>query len=100
MPSGAPELVSVVVPMVVADGWGRSAVYETIKGASVLTLPFTSNTEGGLDKADFSIMGERHGGRLNAGEDNESEMVVGTELDVDGSTDSSGRPIEYLVNGS
>ena len=93
MPSGAPELVPNVVPMVAVDGWGRLAMYETVRGASVLTLPFTSDMEGGLDRANFSLMGERHGGRLKTGEDIESAMVAGTKWDVDGSTGSSGGPI-------
>ena len=62
MPNGAPTLVPTVVPIVIVDGWGRLAVYDTIGGASVLTLPFTSDTDGGLDKADFSLMGDKHGG--------------------------------------
>ena len=71
MPNGAPVLVPAVVPIVAADGWGRSAVYNTVGGASILTLPFTLDTDGGLDRADFSLMGDKHGGgRLNAGEDN------------------------------
>ena len=72
-------LVPVVVPMVAVDGWGRLAVQETVKGVSILTLPFISNTKGGLDKADFLLMGERHGGRLNTGEDTKATMVEGAE---------------------
>ena len=46
--------------------------------------------EGGLGRADFSLMGERHGGgRLNAGKDTKSVTVAGVECDVDGSTGSS-----------
>ena len=78
MPSGAPTLVLAMVPMVAADGLGRSVVYNTTRGVFVLTLPFTSETEGGLDRANFSLMGERHGGRLNTGEDTKSAIVVGT----------------------
>ena len=95
MPSGVPMLVPAMVPMVVADGWGRSAVYETVGGASALNLPFTSDMDGGLDRADFSLMGDRHGGgRLNANEDIESTMVVGAEWDVDGNTSISGGPVD------
>ena len=46
-----------MVPMVAADGWGKLAVYETVGGASVLILQFSSNTEKGLDKGDFSLIG-------------------------------------------
>ena len=85
MPSGAPALVPAVVPMVAADGWGRLVLYERCGGASVPTLPFTSDTGGGLGRADFSLIGERHGGgRSNAGEDTESATVVEAEWDVDG----------------
>ena len=62
MLSGAPELVPAMVPMVVTDGWGRLAVYKIVGWASVLTMHFVLDTEGGLDRADFSLMGERHGG--------------------------------------
>ena len=79
MPSGAPELVPTVVPMVAVNGWGRSAVYEIVGGASVFILPFSSDTKRGLDKGDFSLMGERCGGRLNADEDIESVIVGGAE---------------------
>ena len=80
MPNGVPELVPVVVPTVATDGWGRSAVYDMVGGASVLTLPFTSDTNGGLGRADFSLIGERHdGGRLNAGKDTESAIGAGAE---------------------
>ena len=79
MPNGAPVLVKAVVPMVAANRRGRSAVYEAEGGASILTLPFTWGTKGGLDKANFSLIGERHGGRLNASEDTEYMMVEGTE---------------------
>ena len=69
-----------MVPMVAGDEWGRSAVYDTVGGASVLTLPFTSDTDGGLNGADFSLMGDRHGGgRLNAGEETKSATVSGAE---------------------
>ena len=91
MPSCVSALVPAVVPMVAADGWGRSAVYAVVRGASVLTLPFTSDTDAGLDRADFSLMGDRNGGgRLNGGEDTESTTVAGEEWGVDGSTDPNG----------
>ena len=55
-------------------------MYDTVGGASVLTLPFTADTDGGLDRADFSLMGDRHGGgRWNAGEDTESVIGAGAE---------------------
>ena len=78
MPSGAATLVLAMVPMVAADGWGRSVVYNIVGGAFVLILPFTSDIEGGLNRVNFSLMGERHGGRWNVGEDIESAIVVGT----------------------
>ena len=62
--------------MLAANEWGRLVEYETIGGASVLTLPFILDTEGGLDRSDFSLIGERHGGRLNVSEDIESVMVA------------------------
>ena len=79
MPSGAPELVVAMVPMVVADGWGKSAVYETVGGASILILQFSSNTERGLDRGDFSLIGGMCGGRLNTSEDIESTTIGGIE---------------------
>ena len=80
MPNGVPALVPAVVPMVTTDGWGRSAVYDMVEGASVLTLPFTLDMDGGLDRADFSLMGDRHGGgRLNASEDTKSATVARAE---------------------
>ena len=65
-------------------------MYKTVGGASVLILPFISDTERGLDRADFSLMRVRHGVRLNASEDIKSVMVAGVEWDVDGSIGSSG----------
>ena len=79
MLSGTPELVPIVVPMVAADEWGRSAMYETVGGASVLTLPFSSYTERGLDRGEFSLIGGWGGGKLNAGEDTKSATVGGAE---------------------
>ena len=79
MPSGAPELVVAMVPMVAADGWEKSAVYETVGGASVLILQFSSNTERGLDRGDFSLIGGMRGGRLNTSEDIESTTIGGIE---------------------
>ena len=95
MPNGAAALVPVVVPMVAADWWGRSAVYNTVGGASILTLPFTSDMDGGLDRADFSLMGDIHGGdRLKAREEIESTTVAGADWDVDGSIGVSRGPID------
>ena len=95
MPIGGPALVSAVVPMVAADEWGSSVVYETVGGASVLTLPFILDMDGALGRADFSLRGERHGGgRLNVGEDTESMTVAGAEWDVDGNTGANGRPVD------
>ena len=79
MPSGAPELVVAMVPMVAADGWGKSAVYETVGGASVLILQFSSNIERGLDRGDFSLIRGMYGGRLNTSEDIESTTIGGIE---------------------
>ena len=67
------------VPMAAANGWGRLAVYDTIRGASIYTLPFSSDTERGLDRGEFSLMGGRCGGRLNTSEDIEFAMVGGGE---------------------
>ena len=58
MPSGAPKLVPIVVPMVAANGWGRSASYKIEGGPSILILPFILEIEGEQDKADFSLMGK------------------------------------------
>ena len=57
-------------------------------------MPFTSNTEGGIDRGDFSLIGERHCGRLNASEDTESVIVGGVECDVNGSIGSHGGPVD------
>ena len=62
-----------------------------MRGGLCPTLPFTSDTEGGLGKVNFSIIGKRYGGgRLNAGEDTKSMMVAEVEWDVDGNTGMSG----------
>ena len=63
--------------MIAADGWGRSVVYETIGGAFVLILFFILDAEGGLDSANFSLIRERHSGRLNASKDTESTTARG-----------------------
>ena len=99
MPSGALALVPAMVPMVAANGWGRLAVYEIEGGASILTLPFVLGSDGGLDKANFSLMGKRHGGRLKASEDTESTTIAGVEWDVDGSTTSNEGLVDYFVLG-
>ena len=100
MPSGAPVLVPAVVPMVATNWWGRSAVYETVGRVSIFTLPFASDIDGGLDRADFSLIGERHGGRLNASEDTEFARIAEVEEDVDGRTSANEGPINYFVIGS
>ena len=79
MPSGAPELVVAMVPMVAADGWGKLVVYETVGGAFVLILQVSSNTERGLDRGEFSLIGGLCGGRLNTSEDIESTTIGGIE---------------------
>lgn len=40
-------------------------LYETVVGASILTLPFISNNKGAMNRGDFSLIGERHGRKLN-----------------------------------
>ena len=96
-----PVLVPTVLPMVATDGWGRLAVYEIFGAASILTLPFTLDTEGGLGRVNFSLIGERHGDSiLNASKDTESMTVAGPEWDVDGSIGSSGGLVDCFVIGS
>ena len=100
MPNGVPTLVPAEAPVVAADWWGRSAVYEMIGGASVLMCPFPSMTVEGLDGTDFSLIGERHGGRLNAGDDTESATDGCAVWEVDGIAGSSGGPVDCSINGS
>lgn len=79
MSNGGLGLILVVVPMVVADRWGRWAMYKTVGGAFVLILPFILDTKGGLDRGNFSLIKERQGRKLNVGKDTEFVTVEGVE---------------------
>ena len=54
-------------------------VYKTVRVASVLTLPFSSDTKRGLDRGGVLLMGGTCGSRLNAGEDIEFATVGGSK---------------------